>query len=84
MRDTGNTSEKLRLLLIHTTEALVSVASNLLTIGIFFFMQHRFNWSLLQNFLLSAGLGAFYIVGALMAHRIGYVFRMRACFVSKS
>src|SRR5690349_6182140 len=63
-------SERARLLLIHSIEALVSIASNLLTIGIFFFMQFRFGWTLLQNFLLSAGLGAVYIVGALMAHGI--------------
>jgi MFS family permease len=70
MSNSGNTTEKLRLMQIHSIEALVSIASNLLTIGIFFFMQHRFGWTLLQNFLLSAGLGAVYIVGALAAHGI--------------
>ncbi len=66
----NRSSETVRLGLLHSIEAVVSMASNLLTIGVFFFMQHRFGWGLKRNFLLSAGLGAVYIFGALGAHRI--------------
>lgn len=62
--------ETIRLTLIHSIEALMSAASNLLTIGVFFFMQHKFGWDLKRNFILSASLGTVYIVGALCAGRI--------------
>lgn len=66
----GRVSERRRLILVHTIEAMMSAASNLLTIGVFFFMEHRFGWGLKSNFLLSAGLGAVYVLGALCADRL--------------
>lgn len=63
----GSSTEGARLVLVHLIEALVAAASNLLTIGVFFFMEHRFGWGLKSNFLLSAGLGAVYVGGALAA-----------------
>lgn len=66
----GDKAERNRLVLVHVIEALVSAASNLLTIGVFFFMEHRFQWTLKSNFILSAGLGAVYVVGALAADPI--------------
>jgi MFS family permease len=61
-------SQRARLFKVFTIEALVSSGSNLLTTGVFFFMQHRFGWGLSKNFLLAACLGFFYIFGALAAH----------------
>jgi MFS family permease len=73
----GREAERTRLAMVHTIEALVSAASNLLTFGVFFFTKHQFGWTLFQNFVLSAGLGAVYIVGALAAHSLSTRFGRR-------
>jgi MFS family permease len=59
----GSPSRRLtRLFLI---EALAAHASNLLMLGIFFYMHQRFGWGSLRNLLLSSSQGCFYVVGAL-------------------
>jgi MFS family permease len=68
MQTPGRDAQRFRLAKVYTIEALVSAGSNLLTIGVFFFMQHRFGWQMRRNFTLSAGLGLLYIFGALAAH----------------
>ncbi|HVT90593.1 MAG TPA: MFS transporter [Tepidisphaeraceae bacterium] len=73
----GRDAERKRLALVHTIEALISAAANLLTIGVFFFMQDRFGWGLGRNFTLSAFLGVFYIAGALAAHPLTKRFGQR-------
>jgi hypothetical protein len=39
-------------------------------VGVFFYTNHRFGWTLLQNFLLAAGQGVMYVVGSLLASRV--------------
>src|SRR5437764_14643270 len=55
---------------VYAAESFSSVGSTLLTIGIFFYTDHYFHWSLRQNLLLSAGQGAAYVIGSLSSHAI--------------
>jgi MFS family permease len=54
-----------RLPQLYLTEALAAHASNLLMLGIFFYMHQRFGWGALANLLLSSSQGCVYVVGAL-------------------
>jgi MFS family permease len=56
--------------LLFLAQGVASVAATLMNVGIFFFMQHAFGWTSVQNFRLSASQGAVYIVGALLAGRL--------------
>lgn len=56
-----------RLVWLYLVEALIGTGSAFLTIGIFFFTENRFGWGVQRNFMLAAGQGAVYIVGALLA-----------------
>ncbi|HEY8667847.1 MAG TPA: MFS transporter [Tepidisphaeraceae bacterium] len=58
-------------------EAASSVCGNFLQIGVFFYTTHLLGWSLKQNFLLSAGQGLSYVVGALSAHPLAKLGRQR-------
>src|SRR5687768_2499835 len=46
---------------VFAVEALTSVGSTLLGVGIFFYTQHRFAWGLRENFLLAATQGVAYV-----------------------
>jgi MFS family permease len=59
-----------RLVRVYVIESLGSVASSLLTVGIFYYTTNRYGWTLKANFELSAGQGLFYVFGALAAHPI--------------
>ena len=61
-------AERWRLARIYIIEAMISVAGNLLTIGIYFYTSHKFGWQLRQNLLLATALGVVYVFGALAAH----------------
>ncbi len=55
---------------LYLVEAMASAGTNLLIIGIFFYTAQRYGWNLGQNFLLAAGQGAVYVIGALLADRL--------------
>jgi MFS family permease len=80
-RDANARGESWRLLRLHFIEALMSASSNFLTIGIYFYTREKFGWSLLQNFMLSSGLGTVYVVGALAAHPLSERFGKRTMLV---
>ncbi len=58
------------LVAVYAVEAISSICSTSLTIGIFFFMQDQYGWGLKRNFALAVGQGATYMLGALLAGRI--------------
>lgn len=55
---------------VYLVEGLAALSSNLLMVGVFFYMQHRFGWGARENLLLAASQGVAYILGALLAGRI--------------
>jgi hypothetical protein len=55
---------------VYAAESSSSVGATLLTIGIFFYTEHYFHWTLRQNLLLSAAQGAAYVAGSLSSHKI--------------
>jgi MFS family permease len=55
---------------VYAAESSSSVGATLLTIGIFFYTEHYFHWTLRQNLLLSAAQGTAYVVGSLSSHRL--------------
>jgi MFS family permease len=69
--------ETTRLVLLHLIEAMMSVAGNLLGIGIFFFTTNQFHWTLRQNFELSTCMGTIYVCGALAAYPLSQKFGRR-------
>jgi len=77
--------DRARLARAYVIEALAAVAANLLTLSIFFFTSVRFGWSLWQNLMLSAAMGALYTLSALSAHpltqRFGRTGPLTGCFV---
>jgi len=56
--------------LLFVVEFLTSCSTNFLQVGIFFYTQQRFGWTLRSNFLLAAAQGATYVCGAMSAGRI--------------
>jgi MFS family permease len=64
----GALAARLRLPTIYFVAAMTSVASTLLQVGIFFFTERCFGWTLRENFLLATVQGAVYVIGALLAH----------------
>jgi len=52
---------------VFAVEAVTSIGSTLLMVGIFFYTKHRFGWGLRENFLLAAAQGVAYVSGALSA-----------------
>lgn len=67
----------MRLISLHLIEAMMSIAGNLLGIGIFFFTTNQFHWTLRQNFELSTCMGAIYVCGALAAFPLSQRFGRR-------
>jgi MFS family permease len=64
----GQASHDARLLFV--VEFLTSCSTNFLQVGIFFYTQQRFGWTLRSNFLLAAAQGATYVCGAMSAGRL--------------
>jgi MFS family permease len=62
--------DRTRLLTTYVVDGLLSFAGNLLFIGIFFYTANVFKWELRRNFMLAAGQGVVYVIGALLAQRI--------------
>ena len=56
--------------LAFAAEFLTSCGTNFLQVGIFFYTQQRFGWTLRSNFLLAAVQGVAYVVGAMNASRV--------------
>ncbi len=52
---------------VYSVQGIGSISANLMLVGIFFFTQQQFRWTLTQNLLLASGQGAFYVLGALSA-----------------
>jgi MFS family permease len=61
-----------RLPQLYLTEALAAHASNLLMLGIFFYMHQRFGWGSLANLMLSGSQGCVYVIGALSSSRLSW------------
>jgi MFS family permease len=61
-------------LALYVVEAMSSVGGTLLSIGIYFYMEHRFGWRMRRNFMLAAGQGVIYVPGALLAGRVAATF----------
>ena len=57
-------------LLLFVAEGLNSAAGTLLTVGVLFYMNHRFGWTARENFAVAACQGIFYVLGALSARRL--------------
>jgi MFS family permease len=57
-------------LLLFTAEGANSAAGTLLTVGVLFYMTHRFGWTARENFAVAACQGMFYVLGALSAKRL--------------
>ena len=55
---------------LYAVEGMSSLGGTLLSVGIFFYTEHRFGWSLRHNLLLAAGQGLVYVLGALLASRL--------------
>ena len=51
----------------YAVEAMSTVGGTLMSVGIFFYMHHRFGWQMPQNFMLAAAQGIVYVPGALLA-----------------
>ena len=56
--------------LLFAAEALNSAAGTLLTVGVLFYMTHRFGWTARENFAVAACQGMLYVLGALSARRL--------------
>jgi MFS family permease len=59
-----------RLWVLYAIEGCTSVGINLIQVGIFFYMFHRFGWGLAENLLLATGQGVSYVSGALAAAQV--------------
>ncbi|MDR0842639.1 MAG: MFS transporter, partial [Acidobacteriota bacterium] len=73
----GKTVEILRRspVLLYAGEAVNSAAGTLLTVGLLFYMTHRFGWSVRENFTVAACQGTLYVLGALSAKRLAHRWR---------
>ena len=59
-----------RLFPLYATEAVNSIASALITVGLPFYTSHRFGWGARENFAIAALQGVLYVLGALYARRV--------------
>ena len=57
-------------LLLYAAEAANSSAGTLLTVGVLFYMTHRFGWTARENFAMAVCQGTLYVLGALLAKRL--------------
>jgi MFS family permease len=55
---------------LYATEAVNSLASTLLTVGLPFYTSHRFGWGARENFAIAALQGVLYVLGALSAQKL--------------
>ena len=55
---------------LFASEAVNSAAATLLSVGLPFYMNHRFGWGARENFATAACQGTLYVLGALSAKRI--------------
>jgi MFS family permease len=60
------------LLPLFAAESVNSIAATLLTVGLPFYMSHRFGWGARENFAVAALQGVFYMLGALSAQRMSH------------
>lgn len=56
--------------LLYFAESVNSIAGTLLTVGLPFYMNHRFGWGARENFATAACQGTLYVLGALSAKRL--------------
>jgi MFS family permease len=61
----------------YAAESFSSVSTTLLSVGIFFYTEHYFHWSLRQNLLLAAAQGTAYVIGSLSSHGLAERFGRR-------
>jgi len=61
----ASSSPSRRLPRLFAIEAMAAHASNLLMLGIFFYMHQHFGWGSLRNLMLSCSQGCVYVLGAL-------------------
>src|SRR5439155_17877610 len=66
----------------YAAESLSSVSTTLLTIGIFFFTEHYFHWTLRQNLSLAAGQGTAYVIGSLASRHLTERFGRRRMLIA--
>lgn len=60
---------------LFASEGFNSAAATLLTVGLPFYMNHRFGWGARENFATAACQGMLYVLGALSAKRISQRWR---------
>ena len=56
--------------LLFAAEAANAAAGTLLTVGVLFYMTHRFGWTARENFAVAVCQGTLYVIGALSAKRL--------------
>ena len=56
--------------LLFSAEAANAAAGTLLTVGVLFYMTHRFGWTARENFAVAVLQGTLYVCGALSAKRL--------------
>jgi MFS family permease len=71
-----------RLPTLYATEAVGAISGALLTVGLPFYTHHRFGWDARDNFLLGAGQGVAYVLGALSAQRLSLRWGRRTSLVA--
>src|SRR4051812_41308094 len=59
---------------LYVVEAITSIGTMMLMVGVFFYTEHRFHFSLVQNFFLASAQGAVYVAGALSANALQHRF----------
>jgi MFS family permease len=57
---------------LYAAEAANAIGATLLTVGLPFYMSHRFGWGAKENFAVAALQGVLYMFGALSAQRISH------------
>ena len=56
--------------MLYAAEAANATAGTLLTVGVLFYMTHRFGWTARENFAVAVCQGVLYVLGALSAKRL--------------
>jgi MFS family permease len=67
---------------LYAAEAVGAISGALLTVGLPFFTHHRFGWDARDNFLLGAGQGVVYVLGALSAQPMAQRWGRRTSLVA--
>jgi MFS family permease len=66
----------------YAAESFSSVSTTLLSVGIFFYTEHYFHWTLRQNLLLAAAQGTAYVIGSLSSHGLAERFGRRRALIA--